>query len=376
MIKHDINGLKLPALGLGCMRLPTDGDRNIDTDEVAKMVEYAMANGVNYFDNGYDYHGGSSEAVMAEALSGYPRDSYFLADKFPGYNPLYWRRVNSIFEEQLTRSRTDHFDLYLLHNVSEFNIDAYLNPRYNIIEYLKGERDAGRIRRLGFSAHGSVETIARLLDECEGCFEFAQIQLNYIDYDFQHAKDKLELLKSRGLPVMVMEPLRGGKLARPSGEHARLLEENFSSISPHEAAFRFILGFPEVCLTLSGMSNLEQLKSNVEIFNRAERLTDAEHGMLIDIGKQITRIGTIPCTACRYCTEHCPIGLDIPLLIEYYNEHTFSGGGFIVPSAIAGMKRDKRPTACIGCGKCEELCPQGIKVSSVMKELTDKLNLK
>ncbi len=376
MKRKDLMGLSLPALGLGCMRFPTDGDGKIKLASVRETVELAMANGVNYFDTGYDYHGGMSEAVIAELLKNYDRDSYYIADKFPGYDPSQWRRAEAIFEEQLSRCSLEYFDFYLLHNVSESSIGAYLGKRYGIIEYLLKEKAAGRIRHFGFSAHGSPETLKRLLDEYGSVFEFAQIQLNYVDYEFQHAKEKIKLLSEYGLPIFVMEPLRGGRLARLKHPFDFRISRLFPDMSAHEAAFKFIQGIPEVKLTLSGMSSPEELADNIGIFSSERMLTEAERQSLIELAREMTAVGTVPCTSCRYCTEHCPAKLDIPRLLEYYNEHSFSGGGFIVPSAVASMRRNERPTACMGCKSCEQFCPQGIHISEVMAELCDKLGLR
>ncbi len=362
-----------PVLGLGCMRLPTKEDKSVDCEAVEKMVEYALSHGVNYFDTGYDYHSGESERVIGEVLSKYPRESFMLADKFPGYDPLKWRRVEKIFNEQLERCRVDYFDFYLFHNLSELNVNAYLDPKYGIFDYLVQRKAEGQIKHLGVSVHGSTETLSRFLAAYGEHMDFVQIQLNYIDYEFQRADEKLALIKEYGLPVWVMEPLRGGKLCRPWPPFDRRILEMFPDMPPHEVAFRFLQGFPEVRLILSGMSSLEQLYENIEIFSRHSPLDDKGRGKLIALAREITSVGTVPCTGCNYCTEHCPAGLDIPKLIGYYNEHTFSGGGFIVPSAIAALEREKRPSACLACGKCETFCPQGIKIPKILAELCENI---
>ncbi len=376
MITKEFCGITLPALGLGCMRLPTDENRAIRVPEVAEMVAYAMGHGVNYFDTGYDYHEGMSERVLGQVLAAYPRDSYYLADKFPGYAPLNWRKVEAIFEEQLARCGVEYFDFYLFHNVCELNIDAYLSPKYGIMDYLWRQKEAGRIKHLGFSVHGSGETTKRFLAAYGERMEFCQIQLNYIDYEFQQAKEKLALLRQYNIPAWVMEPLRGGKLASLPALYAEKLQAVLPGTRPHEAAFRFVYSMPEVTLTLSGMSNLEQVRDNIGIFSHPAPLSPDGQKALLELAAEMTAVGTVPCTGCRYCTAHCPAGLDIPKLIGYYNEHTFSGGGFIVPSAVAAMPRDKRPNACIACRACEALCPQNIRVADVLADLSDKLHLK
>ena len=225
MIYKDFQDLKLSALGLGAMRLPVvDGDdARIDEAAAEKMVDYAIKRGINYFDTAWGYHSGRSELVMGKLLSRYPRDRFFLADKFPGYDLSNMDRVEEIFEEQLKKCRVDRFDFYLFHNVCEMNIDAYLDERHGIFDYLVRQKEAGRIRHLGFSAHGSLAVIQRFLDAYGEYMEFGQLQLNYLDWDFQGARAKAEELNRRHIPIWVMEPLRGGRLARLSdGDAARL----------------------------------------------------------------------------------------------------------------------------------------------------------
>ncbi len=376
MLYKDFRDLRLPALGLGCMRLPTLEDKSVDTARVEELLAYAMAHGVNYFDTGYDYHGGMSEQVLGQLLSSYPRESYFLADKFPGYDPFKWKKVEKIFNQQLARCRAEHFDFYLFHNVCEMNIDAYLNPKFGIFDYLYAQKQQGRIRYLGFSVHGSTEVTRRFLEAYGEHMDFAQIQLNYLDYKFQRADEKLALLAQYGIPVWVMEPLRGGRLCAPQPPFDGKIAEAFPGMPCHEVAFRFLQSIPQVQLVLSGMSSLEQLKENTAIFSERLPLSGEQQAALIALAEEMTAVGTVPCTGCGYCAEHCPAGLEIPRLLSYYNEHTYSGGGFIVPAAVASLDRSKRPTACLQCGRCETVCPQNIKVKDILAQLSETLGLK
>ena len=215
MIYKDFQGLKLSALGMGCMRLPRNSasDADVNEAETARMVACAMERGVNYYDTAWGYHEGNSETVMGRVLAKYPRESFYLATKFPGYDLANMPKVKEIFPRQLEKCGVDYFDFYLIHNVCEMNIDAYLDPQYGIMDYLLEQKAQGRIRHLGFSAHGSYEVMKQFLDAYGEHMEFCQIQLNYVDWAFQDAKGKVELLKAHHLPVWVMEPLRGGKLA-------------------------------------------------------------------------------------------------------------------------------------------------------------------
>ncbi len=375
MIYKQFQDIRLSALGLGAMRLPVlEGkDAQIDEPAAQEMVDYAMKHGVNYYDTAWGYHSGQSELALGRALARYPRESFYLATKFPGYDLNNMGRVEEIFEAQLKKCQVDYFDFYLFHNVCEMNIDAYLDPQYGIDAYLTAQKANGRIRHLGFSAHGSVPVMRRFLEAYGDHIEFCQLQINYLDWTFQDARAKVELLKEYNIPVWVMEPLRGGRLAKLGESHTRRL----NALRPDEAtpawAFRFLQTIPEVTMILSGMSNMAQLQDNVHTFETEKPLTEGELSELMEIADEILGRKALPCTACRYCTDHCPQGLDIPGLIGLYNEHNFTEGGFIAPMALAACPEEKKPSACIGCRSCEAVCPQQIRISEVMKDFTEKL---
>ena len=376
MIYNEFKGLKLSALGMGCMRLPCISGENGNVDKAAagELVDYAIEKGINYFDTAWGYHSGMSEPVMGELLSKHKRESYYLASKFPGYDVSLLGRVEEIFEKQLERCRTEYFDFYLFHNVCEKNIDGYLDEKLGIFDYLCEQRRRGRIKHLGFSTHGSLYTMKRFLDAYGSDMEFCQLQINWLDWDFQNAKEKVELVSSYGIPVWVMEPVRGGKIATLEPEYEKRLRALRPETTMAEWAFRFVQSIPEVTVTLSGMSNAEQLKENIATYEEAKPLSNEEMQTLFDISRDMTSKTALPCTSCRYCIDHCPMGLDIPWFIELYNEHAYSGGGFIAPMALEAVAEDKRPAACIGCRSCEEVCPQGIKISEMMSDFTRRLN--
>ncbi len=371
MLYKDFQGCKLSALGFGAMRLPVldGGDGTIDQAATEEMVAYAIGHGVNYFDTAWGYHNGTSEAAMGRALAAYPRDSFYLATKFPGYDLSNMDKVEEIFEAQLERTGMEYFDFYLIHNVCELNIDEYLNPAHGIMPYLLKQKEAGRIRHVGFSAHGAIPVMERFLEAYGEHMEFCQIQLNYLDWEFQDAKGKVALCRSHGLPVWVMEPVRGGKLANLSSEDVEKLAAQRPDETPVAWAFRFVQSVPEVCVTLSGMSNFEQLKENIATFEEERPLTDADRAVLDEIVDGMLSQGTVPCTACHYCTSHCPQGLDIPDLLALYNQRKLTGNGdFISRMRLQIMDEDKRPSACIGCGSCAAVCPQQIDIPSVLAE--------
>ena len=377
MIYRDFQDMKLSGLGMGAMRLPViDGDDSrIDETKTQAMVDYAMEQGVNYYDTAWGYHDGHSETVMGKALSRYPRESYYLATKFPGYDLSNMDKVEEIFEKQLEKCGVEYFDFYLFHNVCEMNIDAYLDEKYGIYEYLMKQKAAGRIRHLGFSAHGNLDVMKRFLDAYGKDMEFCQIQLNFLDWTFQGAKEKVELLKEWNIPVWVMEPLRGGKLAKLAAEDEKALK----ALRPEENipawAFRFLQSVPGVTMVLSGMSNLQQMQDNIHTFAEDKPLTEKEMDTLLQIADRMVKKIVLPCTACHYCTSHCPQGLPIPELLALYNEHCFTEGGFIAPMALSAYPQEKLPSACIGCRSCEAVCPQQIKISEAMADFAQKMGM-
>lgn len=374
MIYKDFNGKKLSQLGFGAMRLPVTGgdDSRIDVKETEKMVAYAMEHGINYYDTAYGYHGGNSERVMGSILLKYPRDSYYLASKFPGYDLGNMGKVKEIFAEQLEKTGHDYFDFYMFHNLCEMNVDYYLDPSYGIYDYLMEMKKQGRIKHLGVSAHAEIPTLKRFLEAYGKDMEFCQLQLNYLDWTFQKDREKVELLKQYNIPVWVMEPLRGGKLAELSEEYLKVLEPYKSVGKPVDWAFRFLQSIPEVKVVLSGMSDMEQLADNIRIFEEDRPLKNEEMQAILKVGDLMQGKKSIPCTGCNYCISHCPQGLEIPRLIALYNEHvlTVESGqfGFIAPMALAAIPAEKQPKSCLHCGECEKVCPQQIKISEAMRD--------
>ena len=376
MIYRDFKGEKLSAYGMGTMRLPViDGDDNrIDEPAAVEMIDYALEHGVNYFDTAWGYHGGNSETVVGAALARHPRERFNLVSKFPGYDLANMGKVEEIFARQLEKCQVDYFDFYLIHNVCELNVDAYLDDeKYRTVSYLKAQRDAGRIRHLGFSVHGSNDTMKRFLERYGEDMEFVQIQLNYLDWEFQDAKGKVELARQWNLPMLSMEPVRGGQLARLSDDHAARLEALRPGFGQAAWAMRYLQSIPDVVVTLSGASSLDQMKENIAAFDAPE-LSEAEAEALRGIAADMVAANVLPCTACHYCTSHCPLELDIPWLLSLYQEHKFTKGGFIAPMALASIPEEKHPSACIGCGSCAAVCPQQIDIPAKLADFADLLN--
>ena len=370
MIYREFQGKQLPLLGFGAMRLPTLADGSIDEAMVEKMVAYAMDHGVNYFDTAWPYHSGMSERVMGKVLSKYPRESFYLANKYPGHQIFSTYDPKALFEQQLEKCGVEYFDFYLLHNVYEKSLETYLDPRWGIIDYFKEQKRLGRIKHLGFSSHGRVELLDKFLKLYGDDMEFCQIQLNYLDWTLQDAKGKVELLAEYNIPVWVMEPVRGGKLANLNETDNAKLKEAEPERSIASWGFRFLQGIPNIRMILSGMSNMEQIVDNVNTFDHMIPLSETETGLVMEIADGMKNV--IPCTACRYCCDGCPMGLNIPVLLSTLSDLRFAPN---TNSAmhIEFMPDDKKPSACIACGKCTKICPQGIDIPALMKELTQVL---
>ncbi len=366
MICHDFKGLKLSALGLGCMRLPTvDGqDAVIDEAGAAELVGLALRNGINYFDTAWMYHGGNSETVMGNILSQYPRDSYCLASKFPGFKPDEAKDPALIFDKQLKKCRTEYFDFYLFHNVCERNIDLFTNEEFGIHKYLMAQKEAGRIRHLGFSTHGSLATMKRFLDTYGDTLEFCQIQLNWLDWKLQNASAKVELLNEYNIPIWVMEPVRGGRLVNLPGEDAAQLEALRPGVATPEWAFRFLQSIDGVTMVLSGMSNEKQLLENIATFSDPKPVNEEEFAVLMNIAGKMIAKNAVPCTGCSYCVKECPKHIPIPDVIKLYNDREQD------ESPEPGTPG---PADCIACGKCRTMCPQGINIPNVMADYANFL---
>lgn len=384
MYYREIAGVKVSALGMGNMRLPTvDGQENqIEKEKAREIIDYAMRHGINYYDTAYRYHGGESERFLGEALKSYPRDSFLLASKFPGHMMVNkgggvvgftsglagWpdNTVEGVFREQLEKCQVDCFDFYLLHNVSEKSLVIYDDPELQVVEFVKRMKAEGKIRHLGFSSHASSpDTIDAFLTRHEGVFDFVQIQLNYLDWKLQDAKGKYEVITKHGLKVVVMEGVRGGRLAKLPEEQMRRLQALRPEDSAARWALRWLQRLPGVAVVLSGMTTLEQIRENVETFAEPAPLSDGEAEALAAVADSM--LDWVPCTGCRYCTEGCPMGLEIPKIIAAYNG--VKNGDFMSFYDLNQAEESMDPRRCVGCGACAAICPQGIAIPDIMAEL-------
>jgi predicted aldo/keto reductase-like oxidoreductase len=385
MIYKPFHDLNISHLGMGDMRLPTVGERGpIDEEKARKIIEYAYEHGVNYFDTAYGYHGGESERFVGKVLNQYPRESWHLATKVPGHMMRFSNgRLEfsgymtghtvaspaALFEEQLEKCGVGYFDFYLLHNLCETSYDFYTDEDLGVVEYLLVQKKAGRIHHLGFSAHGRAETIDKFLS-WKDCFEFVQIQLNYLDWTLQDAKRKYEVITDHGIPVIVMEPCRGGRLASLNEKADAMLEKARPNDSIASWAFRFLQSLPNVQVVLSGMTTMEQVVENVKLFSDPDPTTEEEKGLLQQA--IATMVSLVPCTGCRYCCDACPQGLDIPKLISMYNDASFENP-FTLNFTLGAMTEEELPSACLACGACGELCPQDIDIPDIMEKFAETL---
>ena len=371
MIYSDFNGKKLSLLGFGAMRLPKLENGEIDEPQVRELVRYAMEQGVNYFDTAYFYHGGASETVMGNVLKDYPRESFYLASKYPGHevDPENTDPA-AIFEDQLRKCQVEYFDFYLLHNVNERSMPVYLDQKWGIVDYLKEQKRLGRIKHLGFSAHADVPALEQFLQVYGKDMEFCQIQLNWLDWTLQNAKAKYELLSRWGIPVFTMESIRGGRLAKLDEADEAKLKAYRPDDSAASWGFRYLQGLPNVKMILSGMSRMSDVQDNVNSFSQPKPLNEAETALLMEIAEGMKN--SVPCTACRYCCSGCPAQLDIPMLLAAYNEVRFALSP-LVRLRMELLPPEQRPDACLACGKCSHICPQNIDVPAAMADLVEKV---
>ena len=360
MIYKPFQSIKLSALGMGAMRLPMKDKDHIDYEKAHAILDRAYAGGINYYDTAYIYQGGDSERCLGQCLSRHPRDSFYLASKFHiEVNADY----EAVFEEQLQRLQTDRIDFYLLHCLTDRNADTYINS--GAIAYFEEQKRLGRITYLGFSSHASPETLSRFAHLRD--WDFAQIQMNYYDWVYGTAAQEYQVLESRNIPIMVMEPVRGGRLAALTPETEGVLKKAHPDWSVASWALRFVRSHPQVQVILSGMSDLAQMEDNLTTFSEEGGLCPADMQLLLQVLEQFKNQIQVPCTACRYCVPECPMGINIPEYLKVYNDYKVNG-----PWALRGMERvesEGKPADCIGCGACTGHCPQNIDVPAIMQEL-------
>ena len=358
--------MTLPLLGFGCMRLPrlSPDKPEIDFTTAAKMVDMAMKAGCNYFDTAYMYHSGLSERFLGEALKKYSRDSYYLTDKMPVWFAKSANDLEKIFNEQLKRCQTDYFDFYMLHSLDENHWSKA--QKFRAYEFLEKMKSRGKIRRLGFSFHDKPEVLQKIISG--GSWDFAQIQLNYLDWELYRSREQYEILTRAGIPVIVMEPLRGGALATLSPEAEAILKKADPQASCAAWALRYVGSLPNVLCILSGMTLPEHVEDNLRTFTPFKPLTDNERKVLNEALAAYRKCLAIPCTACRYCMP-CPVGVEIPKIFGLYNQYKITGNRWLFSNNYKAIDEDSRASACVDCGACLKKCPQKLDIPDLMKKI-------
>lgn len=359
MKRNTFCGENVSRLGMGNMRLPTLADGSIDYISAEAIIDKLYSAGVNYFDTAYVYHHGESEAFLGKALKKYPRDSFYVATKYNcRANPDY----KAVFEEQLSRLDMDRIDFYLLHAVSDGTIDTYLTN--GCVEYFLEQKFLGRIRHLGFSFHGSIDTLHKVL--AAHTWDFAQIQFNYLDYLEFDARAQYEIITSKNIPIVVMEPVRGGRLASLTPETNMELKSVHRCRSIASWAFRFVMGFDNAKVVLSGMSTIEQAEDNILTFRYDDALSAEERDLLFSVCEMFKKEISAPCTACKYCVDGCPMGINIPEMMTVYNKYKLNGKG-----ALRAFENCEHSAVdCVGCGACSVQCPQNIDIPALMSDMS------
>lgn len=389
------NGEKVSLLGYGCMRWPMkkgeDGKEHIDQEAVNEMVDYAYRNGVNYYDTSPAYLQGQSEEAAGIALSRYPRESYYIATKLSNFNNFSREAGLKMYRDSQKALRTDYFDYYLLHAIGTSGFEGFEERYINngLLDFLLEEREAGRIRNLGFSFHGRKEVFDQFMALHEKYhWDFVQIEMNYVDW--MHAKvpenvnaDYLyEELAKRNIPATIMEPLLGGRLAKLPDAIAERMKEREPQMSIASWAFRFCGSYPNILTVLSGMSSMDPLIENVETFSHFKPLNDEEKAFLMEMANLMEDYPTVPCNACSYCMP-CPYGIDIPTIFRHYNDHVNSGEiaqsceqdhfqrlkrRYLV-SYDRAVETVRQADHCIGCGQCRPKCPQSIDIPRALRHI-------
>lgn len=364
-MKH---GERVSLLGFGCMRFPMKQDGSIDEEEAEKMIALAMKQGVNYIDTAFPYHNGESEPFLGRVLKQYERSSFYLATKLPMFKIKTLQEAKEMFENQLQRLDTEYFDFYLLHAMSKERFDIV--KEQHIIDYLEEQQKAGRIKNLGFSFHDEYEVFESMIHYRD--WDFCQIQYNYIDRNIQAGDRGYALCKEKGVPMVVMEPIKGGNLAFLPKDIALDFKQVDPNASVSSWALRWVGSHDNVKVILSGMSTMEQVEDNLHTFASFKPLTEKEEMIVETVAEKILSRTRNGCTACQYCMP-CPFGVNIPGNFKLWNEYARYGNPVSIKQKKASMKEEEMAQNCKECGRCETLCPQHIAIREDLKKVHEEL---
>ena len=368
------NLLETPKLGFGCMRLPlTDPNdqTSIDLDQFKAMVDTFMEAGGTYFDTAYVYHEGTSEIAVREALvKRYPRDSFTIATKCLAWAQPDAESAKACLDTSLERLGVDYVDFYLLHNVDGVRTKKF--DEYGMWEWAQQKKDEGIIKHLGFSMHDGADALEALLTEHPN-MDFVQLQVNYLDWEdpVVEARKCMEVAEKHGVPVVIMEPARGGRLANLPERGKQILKTAEPDLSEVSWAYRFCYFLPNVVSVLSGMSTLDQVKENVAEWKTAKPLSDADKKVVEQVLEALRSVGMIDCTNCRYCAKDCPAGVKIPEIMSLMNLEKMTEDRAFVKGLYDWQAKDGYASQCTQCGNCEEMCPQGINIIELLEEAAD-----
>ncbi len=367
MEKRQFKGLKsdVSLLGFGCMRFPTMENGEVNFEESKRMVDYAVSNGVNYIDTAYPYHSGKSELIVRDIIKDYDREKFYLANKLPLWDCEDNDDIDRIFHEQLEKCGVDYFDFYLIHAV---NKERYTQVQeLKVIEQLEKYREEGKIRNLGFSFHDDLPTFKKWVDLYT--WDFVQIQLNYMDIDHQQGITGYEMLTEKGIPVIVMEPVKGGSLAKFNPDVEKILKDKNPKVSIASWAFRWVGSLPNVTTILSGMTTMEQVEDNIKTFSKFTSLNSEETNLILDVRERLLELSKVDCTSCNYCMP-CPHGVDIPGNFRIFNHHSMYQNDKYTKWAFNSLEKNEASAdVCVDCGECLPKCPQQIEIPSDLENM-------
>lgn len=362
-------GIEIPLLAYGCMRFPTK-DNKIDFDASKKLIHHAMANGLNYFDTAYPYHDGESETFLGKVLPEFPRESYFLADKLPIWKIESHDDAEKYFNEQLEKCQTEYFDFYLLHAMGSKRLE--IMEKFNLYDFIKKKKAEGKIKYIGFSFHDKNDVLEKLVSDYE--WDFIQLQINYWDYSEDDAKEAYEIITKKNIPCFVMEPVRGGFLSSFAPQVEKYMKNYAPDKSISSWAIRWVASLPNVATVLSGMSNMEQLKDNLNTISSFEPINNEELKIIDTVIEDLRKIKPVPCTGCRYCMD-CSFGVNIPQIFEIYNNYKKTENKDLAYKNYFDFLSDKSQAHnCTKCGECIPKCPQHINIPEELEKIEKELS--